>query len=70
MWDGADAYGLVRKAIVHTAGELQSSPPALVRDLLDKYPDDLKYSDRDCSVVKPALIVSLAAAYEALLDAV
>ncbi|OWQ46614.1 hypothetical protein CDL60_14230 [Roseateles noduli] len=70
LWDGVDAYRLVRNAIVHTAGEFQPSPPPLVQQLLTTYPADIQYSDRDGLVVKPALIVSFVAACEALLEAV
>lgn len=70
LWDGVEAYRLVRNAIVHNAGELPSPPPPLVQRLLDQYPDDIQHSDGSGLVVKPALIVNFAAACEELLDAV
>lgn len=70
LWDGVEAYRLVRNAIVHNAGELPSPPPPLVQRLLDQYPDDIQHSDGRGLVVKPALIVNFAAACEELLDAV
>ncbi|PRD67494.1 hypothetical protein C6P61_16045 [Malikia spinosa] len=70
LWDGVEAYRLVRNAIVHNAGEFPSSPPQLVQRLLDQYPDDIQYSDGSGLVVKPALIVTFAAACEDLLEAV
>ena len=70
VWDRVDAYRLVRNAIVHNAGELPPTPPPLVQRLLTQYPDDLQYSDTGGLVVKPALIVTFAAACEELLEAV
>ncbi len=70
LWDGVEAYRLVRNAIVHNAGEFPSAPPQLVQRLLDQYPDDIEYSDGSGLVVKPALIVTFAAACEELLEAV
>lgn len=70
IWDEVEAYRLVRNAIVHNAGEFPSSPPQLVQHLLDQYPDDIQYSDGGGLMVKPALIVSFAAACEKLLEAV
>lgn len=70
IWDGVEAYRLARNAIVHNAGEFPSSPPQLVQRLLDQYPDDIQYSDGSGLLVKPALIVTFAAACEELLEAV
>ena len=75
LWDRVEAYRLVRNAIVHNAGELPLTPPPLtppplVQRLLTQYPDDLQYSDSGGLVVKPALIVTFAAACEELLEAV
>jgi hypothetical protein len=69
LWDRVEAYRLVRNAVVHNAGELPSLPP-LVQGLLDQYPDDIQYNDGGGLAVKPALIVTFAAACEELLDAV
>jgi hypothetical protein len=69
-WDEVEAYRLVRNAIVHNAGEFPSTPAQLVQRLLDQYPDDIQYSDGSGLVVKPALIVTFAAACEELLEAV
>lgn len=70
LWHKVEAYRLIRNAIVHTSGDLGQEPHQMVKQLLQKRPNEIQNFDTDGLVIRPAFVFSFLDASARLLEAV